>query len=259
MTAFRGEVHPLADVWPLLDGDELAALAESIAEHGLRDPIVVDQRGRLVDGRNRLAACRLANVSPTYVSWAALDSEEQIAAYIQDRNAERRHLTAGQQAMGRALMLQAAGKRRNGRWERGSVVANTESRTNDESTRTEQDAMRKAGLVLDTAARAGALGPEFADYTLLPAQVMSRELTLDFAYRAAEAFEGRAALAEAQKKAPFLHAVTAIEVDLDSIERHLPLPEVEAPLVRSDLARIDALAKRFTAAAAALRTYRKEN
>ena len=55
------------------------------------------------------------------------------------------------------------------------------------------------------------------------------------------------------------HAVTAIEVDLDSIERHLPLPEVEAPLVRSDLARIDALAKRFTAAAAALRTYRKEN
>lgn len=255
MTAFRGEVHPLADVWPLLDGDELAALAESIAEHGLREPIVVDKQGRLLDGRNRLAACRLANVSPTYVSWAALDSEEQIAAYIQDRNAERRHLSAGQQAMGRALMLQAAGKRRNGRWERGSVGVHGSVNISD----TDRNLMAKAGLVLDTAARAGALGPEFADYTLLPAQVMSRELTLDFAYRAAEAFEGRAALAEAQKKAPFLHAVTAIEVDLDSIERHLPLPEVEAPLVRSDLARIDALAKRFTAAAAALRTYRKEN
>ena len=45
MSAFVGEVHPLADVWPLLDGDDLDALAESIAANGLREPIVIDKAG----------------------------------------------------------------------------------------------------------------------------------------------------------------------------------------------------------------------
>ncbi len=52
-------VHPSAAVFPMLPPDELAELAESIKENGLQNPIVM-QRGVLIDGRNRYAACKLA-------------------------------------------------------------------------------------------------------------------------------------------------------------------------------------------------------
>jgi len=37
VTAFAGEVHPLAEVWPMLPDDDLAALAESISRNGLQE------------------------------------------------------------------------------------------------------------------------------------------------------------------------------------------------------------------------------
>lgn len=257
MSAFAGEVHPLADVWPLLEGEELQALAESIAEHGLRERIVIDKQGRLLDGRNRLAACRLAGVQPGYVTLPELDSEEQIAEYIQDRNAERRHLSAGQQAMGRALMLQAAGKRKNGRWERGAITQSLG--LSQEQAQGETEALRKAGLVLDTAARAAALGDDFAEYTLLPQQVMGREATLDFAYRMAQAFEGKAALAEAMKTQPLTEALTRLEVILDDARTRFPLPVLAVTPTKQHRAQIEALKKTAADIAAELRNYTKEH
>jgi hypothetical protein len=257
VTAFVGEVHPLAEVWPLLEGEELAALAESIAEHGLREPIVIDGSGRLLDGRNRLAACRLAKVAPMYVTLPDLDTEERIAAYIGDRNAERRHLSAGQQAMGRALMLQAAGKRKNGRWERGAITQSL-GLSQDEA-QGETEALRKAGLVLDTAARAVALGEDFADYTLLPAKVMAREDTLDFAYRMSVDFEGRAVLAEAMKTQPLTEAVLKTSVILDDVEALLPWPVLAGPMTKDHRKRIEELNRRARTLAAQFSTYAKEN
>ncbi len=68
MSEFLGEIHPLAARWPMMPADELAALAESIAAEGLMHPLVLDASGRLVDGRNRLEACRLAGRSPRFLS-----------------------------------------------------------------------------------------------------------------------------------------------------------------------------------------------
>jgi hypothetical protein len=53
----------------------------------------------LIDGRNRLKACEMAGVEPTFVR---LNGEDP-AAYILSANVERRSLTAGQKAMARAL------------------------------------------------------------------------------------------------------------------------------------------------------------
>ena len=58
--------HPAAEMFPLLGDDELRELADDIAAHGLREPIVV-QGGTLIDGRNRLRACVMAGVEPTTV------------------------------------------------------------------------------------------------------------------------------------------------------------------------------------------------
>jgi len=54
--------------------------------------------------------------------------------------------------MGRGLMLKAAGRRRNGRWVKGSVTNVTDG------TDAERVLMVKVGLVLDVADRATTLG-----------------------------------------------------------------------------------------------------
>lgn len=91
-----GEVHPAAALFPMMTAEELDDLAADIREHGLAHPIVLDQDGTLIDGRNRLTACRRAGVEPTY---SQLDDRVDPAAYILSLNVHRRMLTRGQRAM----------------------------------------------------------------------------------------------------------------------------------------------------------------
>jgi hypothetical protein len=56
--------------------------------------------GVLIDGRNRLKTCEMAGVEPTFVK---LNGEDP-TAYIASANLQRRQMTAGQQAMGMALI-----------------------------------------------------------------------------------------------------------------------------------------------------------
>lgn len=90
-----GQVHPAAAIFPMLPDDELAELADDIKANGLIHPIVLDETGALVDGRNRLAACRLAGVEPTFTSLNGYEPK----AYILSANVARRNLNKGQRAM----------------------------------------------------------------------------------------------------------------------------------------------------------------
>lgn len=73
---------------------EIADLAEDIAEHGLREAIVVHE-GMILDGRNRQLACELAEVTPRYAEWGDGGSP---TAYVLSANLHRRHLNASQKA-----------------------------------------------------------------------------------------------------------------------------------------------------------------
>lgn len=161
-------VHPYADLYPMLDGDEMAELVESIGANGLVDEIELAADGRLVDGRNRAAACLAAGVEPRTVVLDDLDSDEKVAAYVSVKNDDRRHLSPGQQAMGRALALWHQGRRVNGRWAYGAL----NSRDSGNLTKAESDLMTKAGLVLD--------------WTDLSGSVMDGTLALDAAYQQAK-------------------------------------------------------------------------
>ncbi len=89
------DVHPVADLFPMLADDELHELASDIKQRGLLQPIVLDSAGRVLDGRNRLAACRLAEVEPTFVTYEGDDP----GGYALSVNIQRRNLTKGQRAM----------------------------------------------------------------------------------------------------------------------------------------------------------------
>ena len=91
-----GEIafHPLANLFPLLDGAEFDDLVADIAAHGLREMIVSYQR-QVLDGRNRLRACFAAGVAPRFEEY----NGDNPLAFVVSLNLKRRHLTAEQDAI----------------------------------------------------------------------------------------------------------------------------------------------------------------
>jgi ParB-like chromosome segregation protein Spo0J len=89
------ETHPAADVFPMMEGDEFDSFAASVKKN-LRRPIVLHPDGRILDGRNRYAACIKHGVEPLFETWA--DDGDPVA-YVIDANLERRHLNESQRSM----------------------------------------------------------------------------------------------------------------------------------------------------------------
>jgi hypothetical protein len=85
--------HPAAQHFPLMDNKDLTNLALNIKEHGLLHPIVL-LNGRVLNGRNRIRACALANVTPRFVT-ISLSSP---TLYLIQENVMRLHLTPDQRA-----------------------------------------------------------------------------------------------------------------------------------------------------------------
>jgi ParB-like chromosome segregation protein Spo0J len=94
--------HPFASAFPMMGADELAALVEDIKQNGLRDPILLDADGRILDGRNRERACAKAHRKPKYLTFRPERPERadsEALTLIISRNLHRRHLDTSQRAM----------------------------------------------------------------------------------------------------------------------------------------------------------------
>lgn len=51
------EIHPVAALFPYIEGEAFREFVEDISANGQREPVVLDRDGRLIDGRNRARAC----------------------------------------------------------------------------------------------------------------------------------------------------------------------------------------------------------
>jgi len=85
------KIHPVGQCFPMLPQSELNAMAESIRNEGQLNPCV-RQGDMLLDGRNRIEACKIAGVEPKFVEYTG----ESPVAFIVAVNLERRHLEKGQ-------------------------------------------------------------------------------------------------------------------------------------------------------------------
>lgn len=106
-------IHPAADLFPLVEGDELKELCADIKNRGLQQPIVVWHDGSLLDGRNRLLACYRTNQEVVLERYEGDDPVQ----FSLSANLHRRHLNSGQRAIVALKvreLLQPAAKERQG-------------------------------------------------------------------------------------------------------------------------------------------------
>jgi len=82
--------HPIADVWPMMDEAKLAELADDIRKNGQLVPVWLYE-GKILDGRNRWAACKIAGVEPKTKEYTG-DEPTAFAVSLNDR---RRHMNKG--------------------------------------------------------------------------------------------------------------------------------------------------------------------
>jgi N6-adenosine-specific RNA methylase IME4 len=93
------EFHPLANLFPLIEGDDFAALVADIAAHGIHQPIDLYQ-GKILDGRNRYRAALAAEVEigPQHIRHFRPELYGDPLAYVISQNLKRRHLNESQRA-----------------------------------------------------------------------------------------------------------------------------------------------------------------
>jgi len=86
--------HPLAEVFPIIEGRLFQELVDDVLEHGVQVPIwLLD--GQILDGRNRFLAARAANVDCKARNYEGVDPTD----FVVSLNIHRRNLDKSQLAM----------------------------------------------------------------------------------------------------------------------------------------------------------------
>jgi N6-adenosine-specific RNA methylase IME4 len=132
------KIHPAAEIFPMLSDEELDSLAVDIKTHGLRHPLVMHDR-ELLDGRNRLAACKIAGVVPSFVEYEG----DSPVSFVISVNIKRRQLDASQRACVAVEiepMFAVEAKKRQVRKSVDSVVANLPQQKPDKAKARDQAA-----------------------------------------------------------------------------------------------------------------------
>lgn len=95
MQKLKREIHPAANIFPMMTEEEYQGLKADIKEHGQRE-YITEWCGKIIDGRNRLRACEELGIEPDICE---LDADQDPYAYVISHNLHRRHLTESQRSM----------------------------------------------------------------------------------------------------------------------------------------------------------------
>lgn len=200
-------IHPAADLFPIIEGDEFKELCADIKERGLAQPITIWTDGSLLDGRNRLLACYETHQEVVLDRYEGTDPVQ----FSLSANLHRRHLNAGQRAVVALKvreLLQPAAKERIADAGRSSAPGKPSEKASadlrDLSTTTEHrkstaEAAKVTGAstrAVEQAARVEKIAPD-----LLP-QVQAGTMALDKAHKEAQQRERQQAASRPQPEMP---------------------------------------------------------
>lgn len=91
------QYHEVANLFPMMNDDEYAALVADIHQHGQREPIWIYD-DQIIDGRNRWLACRDLGIQPATREYTGPSDMATLIAFVVSLNLKRRHLDKGQLA-----------------------------------------------------------------------------------------------------------------------------------------------------------------
>lgn len=92
---FKYDFHSLAELFPLIEGQEFDALKEDVRRNGIIVPIILHQ-GKILDGRNRYRAAQAAGHTFTERDFRDLAAGLDPKAFVISANIARRQLTSKQ-------------------------------------------------------------------------------------------------------------------------------------------------------------------
>jgi protein gp37/ParB-like chromosome segregation protein Spo0J len=186
------KIHPVADLFPLIEGQAFDELVASIEENGLREDIVLAPDGEtVVDGRNRLRACLEARVDPRFRTLGSNYDDAKVVKFIVDTNLRRRDLNPGQKAFLaleiEAYFAEAAKKRQaHGQTAPGKTKETLVADPPQASDKSREQAARTTGASgkgVQMAKKVAAVAPDLKD------RVMAGTVSLDAAYKQAQEIE----------------------------------------------------------------------
>jgi ParB/Sulfiredoxin domain len=88
------EFHPIANIFPLMTGDEFNRFKEDIKARKQQEPIIIYQE-KILDGRNRYNACKELRLTPDIKPYDGYDP----LGFVLSANLHRRHLNESQRSM----------------------------------------------------------------------------------------------------------------------------------------------------------------
>src|SRR5215469_4873635 len=91
--------HPIANCFPMLEGEEFNQLVLDIKKNGQHYPITIYE-DMVLDGRNRYRACEVNGIVPKYESFPGGDPVD----FVLSRNNVRRHMTVVERAWAAAAL-----------------------------------------------------------------------------------------------------------------------------------------------------------
>lgn len=195
-------LHPAQKLFPTMDEDSFVELCSSVQRHGLREPIVLTEDQQLLDGGNRLRACHVTGIEPTFTTYQGDDPWGHAIAL----NLHRRHLTAGQRA---ALALELEqhfaeqAKERQGARNDLKPVQDIPVNSRECASRHDREAVGQAAKAVGVGSQAVQRAKFIANtQPELFEQVKTGELAIDRAYNTAKAREQQAMANRPQPEKP---------------------------------------------------------
>jgi hypothetical protein len=97
MNVYKLKPHPFSTIFPSMIGSDYDYLKDGIKKFGkLRSAVIVFE-GMILDGNQRIRACRELRIEPKYVEFTG--TRVEALQLVWDLNAGRRHMTASQKAL----------------------------------------------------------------------------------------------------------------------------------------------------------------